>query len=116
MHCKGSLPALLGFASLQSNLPTSFDNLRGGACERHSPLPIAPAVQYEGGEPCSTCGHTKADVQLAPHDAAQPTEVLPKFLYLGSYDHASRAELLKVMDITHILNVSHCTRNSSAQG
>ena len=73
-------------------------------------------MQYEGGEPCSTCGHTKADVQLAPHDAAQPTEVLPKFLYLGSYDHASRSELLKVMDITHILNVSPCAESRGAQG
>ena len=73
-------------------------------------------MQYEGGEPCSICGHTKADVQLAPHDAAQPTEVLPRFLYLGSYDHASRCELLKVMDVTHILNVSPCAENRGAQG
>mgnify|MGYP002389572649 CR=1 FL=1 len=35
-----------------------------------------------------------------------PTEVLPGFLFLGSYDHASRAELLKALGIAHILNVS----------
>ena len=109
------MPALRGFASLRSDLPTAFDNLGAGPCVPQSPLPTAPAVQYEGGEPCSTCGHTKADVQLAPHDAAQPTEVLPKFLYLGSYDHASRSELLKVMDITHILNVSPCAETRGAQ-
>ena len=64
-------------------------------------------VQYEGGEPCTVCGHT-----LARHDnsankgSAFPTEILPGFLYLGSYDNASRSELLKTVGITHILNVS----------
>lgn len=32
--------------------------------------------------------------------------IIPGFLYLGSYDSASRSELLKTMGITHILNVS----------
>ena len=32
--------------------------------------------------------------------------MLPGFLYLGSYDNASRSELLTAMGITHILNVS----------
>jgi dual specificity MAP kinase phosphatase len=35
-----------------------------------------------------------------------PTTILNGFLYLGSYDTASRQELLKAMGITHILNVS----------
>lgn len=35
-----------------------------------------------------------------------PTAVVPGFLYLGSYDTASRQELLKAMQITDILNVS----------
>lgn len=35
-----------------------------------------------------------------------PTTVVPGFLYLGSYDTASRQELLKAMNISHILNVS----------
>jgi dual specificity MAP kinase phosphatase len=34
-----------------------------------------------------------------------PTGVIPGVLYLGSYDTASRSELLKQMGITHILNV-----------
>jgi hypothetical protein len=34
-----------------------------------------------------------------------PTTVVPGFLYLGSYDTASRQELLKAMQITDILNV-----------
>lgn len=38
--------------------------------------------------------------------SSMPTEVLPGFLFLGSYDHASRAELLKALGIGHILNVS----------
>jgi hypothetical protein len=48
---------------------------------------------------------------MAPHEKKQqetviPTNVIPGFLYLGSYDTASRSELLKAMGITHILNVS----------
>lgn len=35
-----------------------------------------------------------------------PTTVVPGFLYLGSYDTASRQELLKAMQISDILNVS----------
>ncbi|KAG2433478.1 hypothetical protein HYH02_012596 [Chlamydomonas schloesseri] len=33
-----------------------------------------------------------------------PTAVIPGSLYLGSYDTASRSELLRAMGITHILN------------
>ena len=77
-------------------------------------MPWVPA-RGKGSSSLTHGKPTKADVQLAPHDAAQPTEVLPKFLYLGSYDHASRSELLKVMDITHILNVSPCAKNTGAQ-
>ncbi|GAB4822373.1 hypothetical protein N2152v2_009419 [Parachlorella kessleri] len=40
-----------------------------------------------------------------------PTEVLPGFLFLGSYDHASRAELLKALGIGHILNVVPTCQN-----
>jgi len=35
-----------------------------------------------------------------------PATIIPGFLYLGSYDTASRQELLKAMNMTHILNVS----------
>ena len=42
----------------------------------------------------------------AEQSSAMPSEILPGFLYLGSYDHASRLELLKAMGITHVLSVS----------
>jgi len=32
-------------------------------------------------------------------------QVLPGFLFLGSYDNASRTEVLKTLGITHVLNV-----------
>jgi len=58
---------------------------------------------YLGGEKCGICGHV-----LAPNHGAtastRPTEILPGFLYVGSYDHASRLEMLKAMDISHVLN------------
>jgi dual specificity MAP kinase phosphatase len=38
--------------------------------------------------------------------SALPTEIIPGFLFIGSFDHASRADLLKTLGITHILNVS----------
>lgn len=60
---------------------------------------------YEGGEPCTICGHVmvKQD-KRNQQDSVLPTAIIPAFLYLGSYDTASRAELLKAMSITHILN------------
>ena len=39
------------------------------------------------------------------HVSAFPSEILPEFLYLGSYDNASRSELLKTQGITRVLNV-----------
>ena len=39
-------------------------------------------------------------------ETVMPTTVVPGFLYLGSYDTASRQELLKAMQISDILNVS----------
>jgi hypothetical protein len=35
-----------------------------------------------------------------------PATIISGFLYLGSYDTASRQDLLKSLGITHILNVS----------
>lgn len=64
-------------------------------------------VQYEGGEPCSVCGHRLVTPDTtSPKASALPSNILPQFLYLGSYDNASRSELLKTVGITHILNVS----------
>ncbi len=54
------------------------------------------------------CGHCLVPTNDAKPaiPSSMPTEVLPGFLFLGSYDHASRAELLKALGIGHILNVS----------
>ena len=63
---------------------------------------------YAAGEACSVCGHSAASASApaaAAKDSAFPSEVVPEFLYLGSYDNASRSELLKAMGITAILNV-----------
>lgn len=82
-------------------------------------IPGAPAtahvLQYLGGEPCAICGHR---LEVAPTQAgaapaapppkppsAFPSEIVPGFLFLGSYDHASRHEILKTLGIGYILNV-----------
>ena len=66
---------------------------------------------YESGEVCAICGHgppSPADAisanKLMGCHGAYPSEVLPAFLYLGSYDHASRADLLRAMGIQYVLN------------
>ncbi|KAF6248776.1 protein-tyrosine phosphatase-like protein [Scenedesmus sp. NREL 46B-D3] len=59
---------------------------------------------YEGGEPCSICGHVLIPAGGRGHESCMPTTILSGFLYLGSYDTASRQELLKAIGITHILN------------
>jgi dual specificity MAP kinase phosphatase len=63
------------------------------------------SLQYEGGEPCSVCGHVLVGSRMQ-HESCMPTTVIPGFLYLGTYDTASRQDLLKTLNITHILNVS----------
>lgn len=63
-------------------------------------------LQYEGGEACLVCGHSKFPTENKPvKPASLPAEILQDFLFLGSYDLASRAELLKTLGISHILNV-----------
>lgn len=62
--------------------------------------------QYLGGEICSVCGHT----HIPEHDLIQtpsslPSEIVPGFLFVGSYDHASRIELLKTLGINYVLNL-----------
>lgn len=59
---------------------------------------------YEGGEPCKVCGHVLAVAAAGRPETVMPTTVIPGFLYLGSYDTASRQELLKAMQITDVLN------------
>lgn len=66
----------------------------------------ASLLQYLGGEPCAVCGHCLTATDAKPAmPSSLPNEILPGFLFLGSYDHASRAELLKALGIGHILNV-----------
>eukprot|EP00878_Enallax_costatus_P024513 GHUV01026163.1.p1 GENE.GHUV01026163.1~~GHUV01026163.1.p1 ORF type:complete len:131 (+),score=14.09 GHUV01026163.1:157-549(+) len=59
---------------------------------------------YEGGEPCSICGHVMLPAGGKTHDSCMPTTIISGFLYLGSYDTASRQELLRSLNISHILN------------
>ena len=52
-----------------------------------------------------------ASTPLAPPAApkppsAFPSEIVPGFLFLGSYDHASRQEVLKTLGVASILSVS----------
>ncbi|CAN8270604.1 unnamed protein product [Cochlearia groenlandica] len=80
--------------------------------ERENPCSICGHYhKYEEGEVCGICGHRMPDssdlVSAAAaqvHVSAFPTEILPEFLYLGSYDNASRSELLKTQGISRVLN------------
>ncbi|KAJ0530749.1 putative protein-tyrosine-phosphatase [Helianthus annuus] len=81
--------------------------------ERENPCGICGHYhKYEEGEVCGICGHRmpvgveKSLVQVS----AFPSEILPEFLYLGSYDNASRSELLKTLGISRVLNwfVDYC--------
>jgi hypothetical protein len=77
--------------------------------ERENPCGICGHYhKYEEGEVCGVCGHRPpaAAVGARPHDSAFPSEILAEFLFLGSYDNASRSELLKTIGVSHILNVS----------
>lgn len=82
--------------------------------ERENPCMICGHYhKYEEGEVCGICGHRmpitseKTSVQLG----AFPSEILPDFLYLGSYDNASRSELLKAQGISRILNTVPSCQN-----
>jgi hypothetical protein len=62
--------------------------------------------KFEDGEVCGICGHRQKEAtEKGPQQSAFSNEILPQFLYLGSYDNASRAELLKAQGISRILNV-----------
>lgn len=78
--------------------------------ERENPCGVCGHYhKYEEGEVCQICGHRMAGVAEKVSSiqvSAFPTEILPEFLYLGSYDNASRAELLKTQGISRVLNVS----------
>lgn len=40
----------------------------------------------------------------APPDGAFPSEILPGFLYLGTYDHSARADALRAVGVEDVLN------------
>ncbi|KAK4769864.1 hypothetical protein SAY87_030396 [Trapa incisa] len=82
--------------------------------ERENPCGVCGHYhKYEEGEVCGICGHRmlvaseKASVQFSPF----PSEILPQFLYLGSYDNASRSELLKTQGISRVLNTVPACQN-----
>lgn len=76
--------------------------------ERENPCGICGHYhKCEEGEVCGVCGHrwksSDGEGTPATHDSF-PTEMLESFLFLGSYDHASRTEILNTLGISHILN------------
>ncbi|XP_076923330.1 protein-tyrosine-phosphatase IBR5-like [Bidens hawaiensis] len=83
--------------------------------ERENPCGICGHYhKYEEGEVCGVCGHRMPlglEKSLAVQLSAFPSEILPEFLYLGSYDNASRSELLKTLGITRILNTVAACQN-----
>ena len=52
---------------------------------------------FDAGEACSTCGHVMTHQEKQHCETVLPTCILPGFLYLGSYDTASRSEMLKAV-------------------
>lgn len=81
--------------------------------ERENPCFICGHYhKFEDGEVCGVCGHRLPDAsEKIPVQSAFSSEILPSFLYLGSYDNASRAELLKAQGITRILNAVPACQN-----
>ncbi|CAN0897515.1 Protein-tyrosine-phosphatase IBR5 [Linum grandiflorum] len=88
--------------------------------ERENPCGICGHYhKYEEGEVCGICGHRLPDSSSSAagggnpsvHISAFPSEILPDFLYLGSYDNASRSELLKTQGISRILNTVPACQN-----
>ncbi|CAM8900746.1 unnamed protein product [Rhodiola kirilowii] len=79
-----------------------------GKRERENPCGVCGHFhKYEEGEVCGICGHLPVTAVIPPGAftfSAFPSEILPGFLYLGSYDNASRSELLKSKGISCILN------------
>ncbi|GAA0146823.1 protein phosphatase [Lithospermum erythrorhizon] len=76
--------------------------------ERENPCGICGHYhKYEAGEVCGICGHrlpVLTDKTPPIQLSIFPSEILPDFLYLGSYDDASRAQLLKTQGISRVLN------------
>jgi dual specificity MAP kinase phosphatase len=82
--------------------------------ERENPCAVCGHYHdYEKGEICGICGHRipQSSEKSPYHVSAFPSEILPDFLYLGSYDNASRSELLKTQGISRVLNTVPSCQN-----
>ncbi|KAJ4730132.1 Protein-tyrosine-phosphatase [Melia azedarach] len=82
--------------------------------ERENPCAVCGHYhKYEEGEVCGICGHRSTSLaeKSTLHVSAFPSEILPEFLYLGSYDNASRSELLKTQGISRVLNTVPSCQN-----
>ncbi|CAI5943460.1 unnamed protein product [Closterium sp. NIES-64] len=86
--------------------------------ERENPCYICGHYhKYEEGEPCGVCGHRlipadeRSNGAAAQAHSAFSSEIIPGFLFCGSYDNASRSELLKAQGITRILNTVPTCQN-----
>ncbi|KAM7498370.1 hypothetical protein LguiA_022784 [Lonicera macranthoides] len=82
--------------------------------ERENPCGVCGHYhKYEEGEVCGICGHRMPAVEEkgSLQVSAFPSEILPEFLYLGSYDNASRSELLKTQGISRVLNTVPACQN-----
>lgn len=83
--------------------------------ERENPCGVCGHYhKSEEGEVCGICGHVPVPVPTSSsvaHVSAFSSEILPEFLYLGSYDNASRSELLKTQGISRILNTVPACQN-----
>ncbi|GAX75415.1 hypothetical protein CEUSTIGMA_g2859.t1 [Chlamydomonas eustigma] len=79
-------------------------------CKRYREEPCYICGHYhdlDAGEPCNICGHVLTHDEKICVDSVLPTTIIPGVLYLGTYDTASRSEMLKALAITHILNTVH---------
>ena len=73
-------------------------------------LESEPRVQPEGyrGRPAGAhrSGSRVSDATNSSEDGDLPTEILPNFLYLGDANHAVSRSCLKLLRITHVVNVT----------
>ncbi|XP_043691281.1 protein-tyrosine-phosphatase IBR5-like [Telopea speciosissima] len=82
--------------------------------ERENPCGVCGHYhKYEEGEVCGICGHRipVSSERLGFQTSAFPSEIWPDFLYVGSYDNASRLELLRAQGISRVLNTVPACQN-----
>ncbi len=70
--------------------------------------------KFEDGEVCGICGHRQKEAtEKGPQQSAFSNEILPQFLYLGSYDNASGAQgISRILDVhthTHACMMMLCS-------